>query len=87
MKYDPAGYCGGVLEHERHLVERFEDEVIGYVEKHGARIGEAAVSGDADAEAVILGYHRFVNGLPELRQANYRLCIAALKRWDAKRVH
>jgi len=85
VKYDPDAYCGGVLPEERHLVEKFEDELVPYLEKHGPRIGEAAMQGDRDAEAVILGYHRFVNGLPELRQQNFNTCVAALKRWEGKR--
>ncbi len=86
MSYDPDGYCGGVLPEERPLVEKFE-ELIPYLQKHGPRIGEAAMHGDADAEAVIQGYHRFINGMPHLRRTNFDLCVQALKRWEAKGVH
>lgn len=84
MKYDPDGYCGGVLPEERQLVEKFEDELVPYFEKHGPRIGDAAIKGDKNAEAVILGYHRFVNGMPQLRQQNFNLCVAALKQWERR---
>lgn len=87
MRYDPEAYCGGVLPEEQHLVERFENDLIPFLEKHGSQIGEAAMTGDADAEAVILGYHRFINGLPAMRQQNFALCTAALKRWEARRLH
>lgn len=86
MKYDPRGYCGGVLPEERGLVDRFE-ELIPYLEKHGSKIGEMAVHGDKDAEAVILGYHRFINGMPQLRERNFNLCVRALNRWELKGVH
>ena len=86
MKYDPNAYAGGVLPEERPLVEKFEDELIPYFEKHGPRIGEAAMKGDKDAENVILGYHRFIHGMPEFRQTNFGMCVAALKRWEAKGV-
>lgn len=87
MRYDPDAYCGGVLPEEIHLVEKFENELIPFLETHGPQIGEAAMQGDTDAEAVIQGYHRFINGLPVMRNQNFAMCIAALKRWEARRLH
>lgn len=84
LKFD---YPSGVLPEERPIIEKFEGEVVPYVEKHGGYIGESAIHGDLDAEEVIRRYSLFVNGMPHLRTANLRLCIAALKRWDAKRVN
>lgn len=84
MKYD---YAGGVLPEERPVIDRFEADVLPYVQKNGPWIGEAAMQGDMDAEEVIRRYNLFVNGMPHLRPVNLRICIAALKRWDAKRVH
>lgn len=84
MRYDPNAYAGGVTPEERPLVEKFEDELVPYLEKNGSRIGEAAMKGDLDAENVILGYHRFINGMPALRRTNFGLCLNALKRWEAK---
>lgn len=84
MKFDPDGYCGGVLPEERFLVEKFEAELLPYLTKNGSKIGEAAMYGDEDAEAVILGYHRFINGMPTFRQTNFDMCVAALRRWERK---
>ena len=81
MKFD---YSGGVLEHERATIERFEDEVLPFLVKHGGRIGETAVQGDLDAEEIVRRYAMFVNGMPHLRTANLRQCVAALKRWDTR---
>lgn len=75
------------MQEERPIVERFEADVLPYVEKNGPWIGEAAIRGDLDAEEVIRRYNLFVNGMPHLRAENLRICIAALKRWDAKRVN
>ena len=77
-------YAGGVLPEEAGLIERFEKDLFPYLEKHGPTIGEAAFSGDVDAEAVLIGYHRFINGLPGLRQENFNLCVSALKRFEHK---
>lgn len=87
MRFDPEGYAGGVMPEERHLVEKFENELVPFFEKHGPRVGESAMQGDKDAEAVIVAYHRFINGLPQMRQTNFDLCVAALKRWERKRLH
>ncbi len=84
MKYD---YPSGVLPEERPVVEKFEDEVVPYVERNGPRIGEAAMQGDLDAEMVIRRYSQFINGMPHLRPWNLKLCIQALKRWEAKSQH
>lgn len=80
-------YPAGVLPEERPIVERFEDEIVPYVEKYGGSIGEAAMRGDLDAEEVIRRYHHFVNGMPHLRAWNLKLVTAACKRWEAKRAH
>lgn len=84
MKFE---YPSGVLPEERPIVDKFESEIVPYVQKHGGYIGEAAMQGDLDAEEVIRRYHLFVNGMPHLRPENLRFCTAALKRWDAKRVN
>jgi hypothetical protein len=81
MKFE---YPAGVLPEERPIVERFEEEVVPYVLKHGGRIGEAAMRGDLDAEEVIRSYGLFITGMPHLRGANLKLCVAALKRWETK---
>jgi hypothetical protein len=87
LRFDPNGYAGGVLPEERPVVEKFENEIVPYVEKNGGRIGESAMQGDLDAEEVIRRYSQFINGMPEFRQANLRLCVQACKRWEAKRAH
>lgn len=79
MKYD---YPGGVLPHERQMIERFEDEVVPFVEKHGPQIGEFAMYGDKNAAEIINRYRLFVEGLPDLRTANYKLLVRALKQWQ-----
>lgn len=84
MRYE---YAGDVLQEEKPIVEQFERDVIPYVLKNGGYIGESAMQGDLDAEEVIRRYNLFVNGMPHLRAANLKFCIAALKRWDAKRVN
>ena len=81
MKHD---YVGGVLPEERSTIERFERDVLPYVEKHGPRIGEAAMEGDVDAEEVIRRYRLVVEGMAHLREFNLKLLIGALKRWEAK---
>jgi hypothetical protein len=80
-------YPAGVLPEEVPIVERFEADVVPYVTKNGGVIGDSAMKGDTDAEEVIRRYNQFVNGMPHLRAFNLRLCISALKRWDAKRLN
>ena len=77
-------YAGGVLPEEKPTVEKFERDVLPYIEKHGGRIGEAAMSGDLDAEEVIRRYRMVVEGMAHLRENNLQLLIGALKRWEAK---
>lgn len=77
-------YPAGVLPEERPTIERFEDQVVPYVQKHGSRIGESAIQGDLDAEEVIRRYNHFVNGMPHLREFNLKLLISSLKRWEAR---
>lgn len=77
MKYD---YAGGVLDHERPTIARFEDQVVPYLEKHGSQIGERAMQGDADCEEVIRRYRQFTEGDPGYRDTCFRILVAALKR-------
>jgi hypothetical protein len=79
VKFD---YPGGILPHERPMIERFEDEVVPYIEREGPRIGEQAMFGDAVAGEIINRYRLFVEGLPDLRQTNYKLLVHALKTWQ-----
>lgn len=80
MKFD---YPGGVLPHERDMIERFEDEVVPYIDREGPRIGEAAMQGDPVATEAINRYRLFVEGLPDMRPTNYALLVRALKRWSS----
>lgn len=80
-------YPGGVLPEERPLIERFESDVLPFVMRHGSEIGESAMQGDMDCEEIIRRHRLFVEGMPHLRPANYRLLTAALKRWETKRVN
>jgi len=72
---------------EEPLIERFEADVLPYTLKHGARIGEDAMNGSEVAEEIIRRQRLFVEGVPELREMNYRLLVAALKTWDERRYH
>lgn len=76
-------YAGGVLPEERPLVERFESDVLPYIQKHGSEIGDAAMKGNTTAEEVIRRYNLFLNGMPEFRAFHLKLMIAALKRWGS----
>ncbi len=78
-------YPGGVLPHEVPLIEKFETEILPFVEKNGTEIGERAMQGDVDCEQIIRRHHLFVGGLAHLRQTNFRMLVAALKRWESKR--
>lgn len=78
MRYE---YPGGVMPHERHLIERFEDEILPYVEKHGPYIGELAMAGHKVAEEVILRHNGFMKGGPDQRPYNFRMLVRALKHW------
>lgn len=77
MRYD---YAGGVLPHERPTVERFEADVLPYIERHGGRIGEMAMAGDLDCEEVIRRYRQFVQGDPSYRRQCLAAMVDALKR-------
>ena len=77
-------YVGGVMPEERPTIERFEQDVLPFIEKHGGRIGEAAMMGDEDATEVINRYRLFVEGMAHLRAHNLKLLIRALKRCEAK---
>jgi len=81
VRYD---YPGGVLPEERGVIERFETEVMPFVEKNGGRLGEAAMQGNLDAEQAIMKYHHFINGMPHLREVNLKALISALKRWEVR---
>lgn len=72
---------------ETPLIERFEQDVLPFVTKHGSEIGDSAMQGDRDCEEIIRRHHLFVEGLPHLRPTNFKLLIAALKRWEQKRAH
>lgn len=65
------------------MIERFERDVFPFVEQHGEKIGEAAMQGDMDAEEIIRRQHMFCTGLPQMREMNLRMLIAALNRWKA----
>lgn len=78
------GYAGGVLPHEKVTIERFEDQVIPYLERHGPKVGEMAMHGDLDAEEVIVRYNGVVNGHPAWREFNFRRLCSALKRLEQK---
>lgn len=84
MRFD---YPAGVLPEERPVVERFEDLVVPYVESHGSEIGEAAMTGNRNAEEIIRRYDLFIKGMPEMRPLNLTLCIAALKRYERMKVN
>jgi hypothetical protein len=64
------------------MIERFEGEVVPYIEREGPRIGEIAMQGDAVAAEIIARYRLFVEGLPDLRLTNYKLLVRALKAWQ-----
>lgn len=84
MKFD---YSGGVLQHERPVIERFETDVLPFLQKNGGRIGEAAMQGNVDAEEVISRYNQFLNGMPDYRPQALKFLIAALKRFESKQLH
>lgn len=79
-------YPSGVTQEEQPLVEKFERDVLPFVEKHGSEIGEAAMTGNMDAEEVVRRTHLFINGLPEMRAGNFALLVGALKRWEHRRI-
>lgn len=79
MKFD---YAGGVLPHERPVIERFEADVLPYIEKHGSQLGECAMQGDTDCTEVIQRYQQFTQGDPSYRQSCLGHMIAALKRCE-----
>lgn len=75
-------YPGGVMDWERPLIEKFENEVLPYTLKNGPRIGEAAMQGNTVAEEIIRRQQLFVEGLPELRRANFKMLLIALQLWE-----
>lgn len=81
LRYD---YPPPVLPCDIPLLERFESDVLPFTVKHGPEIGELAMRGDADACDVIRCQHMFVEGLPELRSANYWRLVSALKRYEER---
>jgi hypothetical protein len=76
MKYE---YAGGVMDHERPIIERFENEVLPYVMRHGPLIGEMAMQGDMDAELVIRFQRAFCEGDPAWRVINFKKLCEYLK--------
>ena len=81
MKYE---YVGGVRDHERHLIEKFESDILPYTVKHGPRIGEMAMQGDMDAQMVIQFQRAFCEGDPEWRPINFRRLAEYLKKVELK---
>lgn len=77
-------YVGGIADHERHTIERFENDILPYTITHGPRIGEMAMQGDDDAIAVIRYQRAFCEGDPAWREMNLKRLAAALKRVDMK---
>ena len=82
MKFD---YVGGITNEERPMIERFEADVVPYLQKHGGRIGESAMKGDPVAETAIRSYRMFVEGIPEMRAFNYALLVKSLKAMEVRR--
>lgn len=77
-------YAGGVADHEKQTIERFENDVLPYIERHGPRIGESAMQGDLDALEIIQRYRGFTEGMPDYRPMQLKRLILALKTWQAK---
>ncbi len=79
-------YVGGVLPHERHLLERFEEEMLPYLNKMGPFIGELAMEGHEVCEEIILRHNGLLNGGPQQRQWNYNRLLRCLRafrsEWD-----
>lgn len=74
-------YPGGVLDHERDLIEKFERDVLPFTEKYGSFIGQLAMSGHEISEEVILRHQGFMRGGPDQRPYNFRMLVRALKKW------
>ena len=69
---------------EDYWRELYMDQVYPYLRTNGPYIGERAMHGDAQAEAIIQRTRRFqIDWHPE----NYRLLVEQLKAWEAKNVH
>ena len=73
-----------MLPHEKQTIERFENDVLPYIQKNGPRIGDSAMKGDLDALQVMKLYRAFTEGMPSYRDRNLKKLIAALKTWEAK---
>lgn len=71
-----------VAPHEVPLVERFESDVLPYLERRGSYIGEAAMQGDRVCEEIIRAAHLFMVGLPQLRLKNYASLVHHLKTFE-----
>lgn len=72
-------YVGGVLPHERPLCEKFEYELLPYLEKMGAYIGELAMMGHKPSEEIILRHNGFLKGGPDARQYNFNRLVRAMR--------
>lgn len=75
-------YVGGVLPEERYLLERFEDEMLPYLEKMGPYIGELAMEGHKVCEEIILRHNGMLNGGPQQRVWNFnrlKRCLRAFQ--------
>jgi hypothetical protein len=77
-------YVGGVLPHERHLCERFEEEMLPYLVKMGPYIGELAMEGHAVCEEIMLRHNGMLKGGPEQRQWNYNRLVRCLRKFRAE---
>lgn len=78
-------YPGGVPQEQAYMVERFEADIVPYLEREGPKIGDAAMKGDAVAIEAINAYRMFVEGVPEARASNYARLVKSLKAMEAIR--
>ena len=65
------------------LIEKFERELLPFLEKYGPYIGEMAQEGHPAAEEIILRHNGFQHGMPEARQFNFDRLVLALKAWKS----
>ena len=70
-----------VFEDEHEVMDRFEKDYKPFLTKWGPKIGEQAMLGDKDAEAVI---HRYRSFEAWLSDPALRLLEASLKNWMSK---
>jgi len=77
-------YLGGVLPEERALCERFEEQLLPYLEKMGPYIGELAMEGHEVCEEIILRHNGILRGGPQQRQWNYNRLVRCLRKFKAE---